>query len=67
MIVSTIIDTLGRSSNTSILRSSGNQALDKSALDIVKDTEFSPTTLNGKELRVLLLIPIEFRLNVVEE
>ncbi|MGB3477947.1 MAG: energy transducer TonB [bacterium] len=67
VIVSTIIDTLGRSSNTSILRSSGNQALDKSALDIVKDTEFSPITLDGREARVVLLIPIKFKLICVQE
>jgi TonB family protein len=67
VIVSTFIDTNGHIIKTNILRSSGNQTLDKSALDIVKDTEFGPITLDGRGIRVALLIPIKFELICVQE
>jgi len=67
VIISTIIDTNGCQENTSVLRSSGNQALDKTAFDLVNNTKFSPITLDGREVRAVLLIPIEFQLNCVQE
>lgn len=66
VIVSTIIDTLDRCSNTAVLHSSGNQALDKTALDMINETEYNLVTLAGEKIRAVLLFPIKFDLIYVE-
>jgi len=49
-------------SNIAIIKSSDNQLLDTSALSIVEQAEFSPETLDDFPQKVLLIIPITFRL-----
>ena len=67
VIISTTIDTVGRPSNTYVLRSSGNQALDKTASDMVSNAKYGLVTLDRRKVRAILFIPIKFKLVRVEE
>ena len=44
-------------------QSAGHASLDQAAIDAVKQWEFSPASKDGKACRVIISLPVEFRLS----
>jgi protein TonB len=53
----------GSVSDAKILQSSGNEALDKSALTATKDFKFSPGMVEDKAVKTRVAVPIQFTLD----
>jgi protein TonB len=63
VLVQAIVDTLGRSEPGSIkVLQSPNPGFDQSARNYVQKALFRPARVHGRAVRVLIQIPIEFRL-----
>ena len=63
VVVEAIIDTLGRAEPTSLrVVQTANPGFNESAKDNVLDTRFRPGRVHGKAVRVLVRLPIRFRL-----
>jgi protein TonB len=60
VIIEATIGTNGKVTNTKILRSI--PLLDQAALDAVKQWEFTPTTLNGVPVPVIMTVTVQFTL-----
>ena len=60
MIIETIIDTRGDVESASVLRSI--PLLDQAALDAVRQWKFTPTTLNGVPVPVVMTVTVNFKL-----
>ena len=61
VIIEAIIGTDGRVKDARILRSI--PLLDRAALDAVNQWLFSPTTLNGAPVPVIITVTVDFKLN----
>jgi protein TonB len=63
VLVQAIVDTLGRAEASSIkVLQSPNPGFDQSARNYVQKALFRPARVHGRAVRVLIQIPIEFRL-----
>jgi protein TonB len=63
VLVQAIVDTLGRAEATSVkVLQSPNPGFDQSARNYVQKALFRPARVHGRAVRVLIQIPIEFRL-----
>jgi len=63
VLVQAIVDTLGRAESGSIkVLQSPNPGFDQSAKNYVQKALFRPARVHGRAVRVLIQIPIEFRL-----
>jgi TonB family protein len=63
VMVEAIIDTLGRAEPTSLrVVQTANPGFNEVAEDNVLDTRFRPGRVHGKAVRVLVRLPIRFRL-----
>jgi protein TonB len=60
VIIEATIGTNGRVTNTKVLRSI--PLLDQAAVDAVKQWEFTPTTLNGVPVPVIMTVTVQFTL-----
>jgi protein TonB len=60
VIIEATIGTNGRVTNTKVLRSI--PLLDQAAIDAVKQWEFTPTTLNGVPVPVIMTVTVQFTL-----
>jgi TonB family protein len=56
-----VINSVGRSAHLSVLEKSEHAELDREALAILKDADFSPATLDGKPVRACMLIKVIFK------
>ncbi|NDY81693.1 energy transducer TonB [Orrella sp. NBD-18] len=63
VVVRVLVDSSGQIRSLSVLKSSGYDTLDKSALDAVAKTRFKPHVENGTPMDRLADIPIDFVLN----
>ena len=52
----------GRPQEVTIGESSGDSALDRAAMEAVRDWEFTPAMRNGLPVRAWAVVPIEFKL-----
>jgi len=63
VLVQAIVDTLGRAEQGSIkVLQSPNPGFDQPARNYVQKALFRPARVHGRAVRVLIQIPIEFRL-----
>lgn len=63
VVIEAIIDTLGRAEPTSLrVVQTANPGFNESAKDNVLDTRFRPGRVHGNAVRVLVRLPIRFRL-----
>jgi protein TonB len=60
VIIEAVIDTAGGVQSAKILRSI--PLLDQAALDAVKQWEFTPTTMNGQAVPVVMTVTVNFTL-----
>lgn len=60
--VKAFLGTDGTVSNITLLKSSGNSLLDKSAIDFAEKVGYSPATLDEIPLKVLLIMPMGFHM-----
>ena len=61
VIIEATIGLSGRVTDTRVLRSI--PLLDQAAIDAVKQWEFTPTTLNGTAVPVIMTVTVQFTLN----
>jgi len=63
VLVQAIIDTMGRAeSGTVKVVQSPNSGFDRSATEYVRKVVFRPARIHGRTVRVLVQVPVEFRL-----
>ncbi len=63
MLVQAIVDTLGRAEPTSVkVLQSPNAGFDQSAKNYVLKALFRPARVHGRAVRVLIQIPIDYRI-----
>ncbi len=66
VVVQVVIDTLGRAeSNTTVVESS-HAGFEPPALDYVRHALFRPARVHGRRVRVLIRLPVDFRLTSVQ-
>jgi len=64
VIVTVVVDTLGLAENGSVrIVRSDNPGFDASALATVRGAQFRPARMYGRAVRVLVQVPVVFRLN----
>ncbi|HKC48138.1 MAG TPA: energy transducer TonB [Gemmatimonadales bacterium] len=64
VIVSAVVDTLGQAENGSVrIVLSDNPGFDGAALATVRAARFRPARIYGRAVRVLVQLPVVFRLN----
>lgn len=64
VIVTAVVDTLGLAENGSVrIVRSDNPGFDIAALATVRAARFRPARINGRAVRVLVQVPVVFRLN----
>jgi TonB family protein len=64
VIVTTVVDTLGQAENGSVrIVLSDNPGFDAAALATVRAARFRPARIYGRAVRVLVQVPVVFRLN----
>ena len=61
VIIEATIDPLGNVSTARVLR--GQPLLDQAALDAVKEWQFTPTTLNGAAIPVIMTVTVNFTMS----
>lgn len=59
-----LIDEEGRPQEVRVHRSSGHELLDREGCDAVRHATFTPYRRAGKLLRVQVIVPVEFSLNI---
>jgi protein TonB len=62
-VVEALVDVDGSVIDAKVLKSSGNQSLDVSAIDAAKRSKFTPAKQRDKAVRVWVSIPFRFTLN----
>ncbi len=60
-IVKLVIDENGAVSDAAVEVSSGNDLLDKAAVKAASDFEFSPGEVDGKAVKVTMMLPFKFQ------
>jgi len=66
VLVRAVIDTLGRAEPASVVvLESPNRGFDRAAIDYVRRALFRPARVLGRPVRVLVEVPIEFRITGV--
>ena len=61
VVLGLVINSLGRAAHLAVLEQSEHTELDSEALAILKETDFSPATIDGNPVRVCTLLKVTFK------
>jgi TonB family protein len=61
LVLGLVIDSAGRAAHLTVLEKSEHAELDNEALAILKDTDFSPATVDGNAVRACTLLKVTFK------
>lgn len=63
VILESVIDEQGKVDSVKVVKSSGNENLDKAARDAVSNWTFKPATLDGKPVKVFYFLTLNFQVD----
>ncbi len=61
LVLGLVINSVGKAAHVSVLEKSQHSELDKEAVAILKDADFSPATLDSDHVRACMLIKVVFK------